>query len=36
MVLSDAQQIERRGAIVRLLRAGPVRRQADLVYSIDK
>ena len=36
MVLSDAQQIERRGAIVRLLRAGPVRRQADLVRLLKK
>jgi transcriptional regulator of arginine metabolism len=35
-VLSDAQQIERRGAIVRLLRAGPVRRQADLVRLLKK
>ncbi len=36
MVLSDAQQIERRGAIVRLLRAGSVRRQADLVRLLKK
>ena len=36
MVLSDTQQIERRGAIVRLLRAGPVRRQADLVRLLKK
>ena len=36
MVLNDAQQIERRGAIVRLLRAGPVRRQADLVRLLKK
>jgi len=36
VVLSDAQQIERRGAIVRLLRAGPVRRQADLVRLLKK
>jgi transcriptional regulator of arginine metabolism len=35
-VLSDAQQIERRGAIVRLLRAGPVGRQADLVRLLKK
>jgi transcriptional regulator of arginine metabolism len=35
-VLSDAQQIERRGAIVRLLSAGPVRRQADLVRLLKK
>ncbi|TLY66935.1 MAG: hypothetical protein E6K45_06635 [Gammaproteobacteria bacterium] len=35
-MLSDAQQIERRGAIVRLLRAGPVRRQADLVRLLKK
>jgi len=36
VVLSDAQQIERRGAIVRLLRAGSVRRQADLVRLLKK
>ncbi|TLZ10600.1 MAG: hypothetical protein E6K31_09835 [Gammaproteobacteria bacterium] len=36
MVLSDAQQIERRGAIVRLLRASSVRRQADLVRLLKK
>ena len=35
-MLSDAQQIERRGAIVRLLRAGSVRRQADLVRLLKK
>jgi transcriptional regulator of arginine metabolism len=35
-VLSDAQQIERRGVIVRLLRAGAVRRQADLVRLLKK
>jgi transcriptional regulator of arginine metabolism len=35
-VLSDAQQTERRGAIVRLLRAGPVRRQADLVRLLKR
>jgi transcriptional regulator of arginine metabolism len=35
-MLSDAQQIERRGAIVRLLRAGAVRRQADLVRLLKK
>jgi transcriptional regulator of arginine metabolism len=35
-VLSDAQQLERRGAIVRLLRAGLVRRQSDLVRLLKK
>ena len=35
-MLSDAQQLERRGAIVRLLRAQPVRRQADLVRLLKK
>jgi transcriptional regulator of arginine metabolism len=35
-MLSDAQQLERRGAIVRLLRSGPVRRQADLVRLLKK
>jgi transcriptional regulator of arginine metabolism len=35
-VLSDAQQSERRGAIVRLLRAGPVRRQTDLVRLLKR
>jgi transcriptional regulator of arginine metabolism len=35
-VLTDAHQLERRGAIVRLLRAGPVRRQEDLVRLLRK
>ena len=35
-MLTDAQQLERRGAIVRLLRAGPVRRQEDLVRLLRK
>ena len=35
-MLSDAHQLERRGAIVRLLRSGPVRRQADLVRLLKK
>ena len=35
-MLSDAQQLQRRGAIVRILRDGLVRKQADLVYSIEK
>jgi transcriptional regulator of arginine metabolism len=35
-VLSDTHQLERRGAIVRLLRAGGVRRQADLVRLLKK
>jgi transcriptional regulator of arginine metabolism len=35
-MLSDAQQLERRGAIVRLLRAGVVRRQTDLVHLLQR
>lgn len=35
-MLSDAQQLERRGAIVRILRAGQVRRQQDLVRLLKK
>lgn len=35
-MLSDAQQLERRGAIVRLLRASVVRRQADLVHLLQR
>jgi transcriptional regulator of arginine metabolism len=35
-MLSDAHQLERRGAIVRLLRAGQVRRQQDLVRLLKK
>jgi transcriptional regulator of arginine metabolism len=35
-MLSDAQQLERRGAIVRLLRAGTVRKQAELVRLLKK
>jgi transcriptional regulator of arginine metabolism len=35
-VLSDAQQLERRGAIVRILGAGQVRRQQDLVRLLKK
>ena len=35
-MLSDAQQLERRGAIMRLLRAGPIRRQVDLVRLLKK
>src|SRR6516165_5543802 len=35
-MLSDAQQLERRGAIVRILREGMVRRQADLVRLLRK
>jgi transcriptional regulator of arginine metabolism len=35
-MLGDTQQLERRGAIVRLLRAGQVRRQADLVRLLKK
>jgi transcriptional regulator of arginine metabolism len=33
---ADAQQLERRGAIVRILRDGLVRRQADLVRLLRK
>ena len=35
-MLSDAQQLERRGAIVRILREGVVRRQQDLVRLLKK
>jgi transcriptional regulator of arginine metabolism len=35
-VLTDAQQLERRGAIVRILRGGLVRRQQDLVRLLKK
>jgi transcriptional regulator of arginine metabolism len=35
-VLTDAQQLERRGAIVRILREGLVRRQEDLVRLLKK
>jgi transcriptional regulator of arginine metabolism len=35
-VAADAQQVERRGAIVRILREGMVRRQADLVRLLRK
>ena len=35
-MLIDAQQIERRGAIVRILRGGLVRRQQDLVRLLKK
>ena len=35
-MLSDAQQLERRSAIVRILRDGLVRRQADLVRLLKK
>jgi transcriptional regulator of arginine metabolism len=35
-MLSDAEQLERRGAIVRLLREGQVRRQEDLVRLLKK
>src|SRR5215470_8033755 len=35
-MLTDAAQLERRGAIVRLLRDSPVRRQADLVRLLKK
>jgi len=33
---ADAQQVERRGAIVRILREGEVRRQTDLVRLLRK
>ena len=36
MAAADAQQLERRGAIVRILRDGQVRRQADLVRLLRK
>ncbi|HKD55253.1 MAG TPA: hypothetical protein VKB72_13640 [Steroidobacteraceae bacterium] len=35
-MLSDAQQLERRGAIVRILREGLVRKQDDLVRLLKK
>jgi transcriptional regulator of arginine metabolism len=35
-VLTDAQQLERRGAIVRILREGLVRRQEDLVRLLKR
>jgi transcriptional regulator of arginine metabolism len=35
-MLSDAHQLERRGAIVRILRAAPVRRQRELVRLLKK
>jgi transcriptional regulator of arginine metabolism len=35
-MLTDAQQLERRGAIVRILREGLVRRQQDLVRLLKK
>jgi transcriptional regulator of arginine metabolism len=35
-VAADAQQVERRGEIVRILREGQVRRQADLVRLLRK
>ena len=35
-MLSDAQQLQRRGAIVRILRGGAVRKQADLVRLLKK
>jgi transcriptional regulator of arginine metabolism len=35
-MLSDAQQLQRRGAIVRMLRAGLIRKQADLVRLLKK
>ncbi len=35
-MLSDAHQLERRGAIVRILRDGMVRKQADLVRLLKK
>lgn len=35
-MLTDAQQLERRGAIVRILRQGLVRRQQDLVRLLKK
>ena len=35
-MLSDAHQLQRRGAIVRLLRDGLVRKQADLVRLLKK
>jgi len=35
-MLSDAHQLERRGAIVRILREAPVRRQQELVRLLKK
>src|SRR5262249_29916890 len=35
-VVTDAQQLERRGAIMRILREGQVRRQEDLVRLLRK
>jgi transcriptional regulator of arginine metabolism len=35
-VLSDAQQLQRRGAIVRILRGGAIRKQADLVRALKR
>ena len=35
-MLSEAQQLERRGAIVRILREGVVRRQEDLVRMLKR
>ena len=35
-MLTDAEQLERRGVIMRLLRAGQVRRQEDLVRLLKK
>ena len=35
-MLTDAEQLERRGAIVRILREGQVRRQEDLVRLLKK
>jgi transcriptional regulator of arginine metabolism len=35
-MLSDAHQLQRRGAIVRLLRAGQIRKQTDLVHMLKK
>jgi len=35
-VLSDTQQLDRRGAIVRLLRDGLVRKQGDLVHMLQR
>ncbi|HXY96507.1 MAG TPA: hypothetical protein VEH00_05985 [Steroidobacteraceae bacterium] len=35
-MLNDAEQLERRGAIVRILRAGLVRKQQDLVRLLKK
>ena len=34
-MLTDAHQLERRGAIVRILRDGLVRRQSDLVRLLQ-